>query len=95
MTADLKLVAVIDNDQAEWKIIGMANDAGIFAMQMGYVFEPPLNEAFGRLLESDMFRLLDLQAVTAGVIPVPVMCRIFKLTAEGEKRRAVLRARFA
>jgi len=74
-------------NEADARLLSLANEKGKFAIQLGYEMDEAMNDAFERGIDKEWFTLVDIAplAASAGVI-----CRVFKLTALGWRRRHAL-----
>jgi hypothetical protein len=78
------------SDEAELKILSLANDKRKFAISVGYMWSAEEQAAFERGIDHEWWTLVDLSRVATPAAMGAVM-RIFRLTDAGLARLAVLR----
>lgn len=77
-------------EEAEAKVLQLANENGKFAIELGYGFKTQdETDAFCRCLDNDLFRLFDITLGLA-VAPGRVMI-LYRLTDAGWARRKELK----
>lgn len=70
--------------EADASLLGLANEKGKFAIQIGMAMDDALIDAFERGIDREWFTLVD---VTPIAIAPGTVCRVFRLTQAGWKRR--------
>ncbi len=74
--------------EAELSLLSLANEKDKFAIQLGVVLEPAVQQALERGIDQDWFTLVDISTIAE----YPgIYFRLFRLTDKGHYRRAVLR----
>jgi hypothetical protein len=77
-------------DFEDFRLLGLANENGKFAIELGYPMEEDMNAAFERGINNEWFRFVYLAALAH--VPDRAM-RVFKLTRAGvDRKRAAQRA---
>lgn len=75
-------------DEADFKILGMANERDKFGLDVRGIDDPNLQQAFERGIDHNWFTLVDVSFVAA----YPgVLMRVFKLTDGGRYRLNLLK----
>lgn len=82
------LRVVVTNDEADQQLLSLANEKGKFAIQLGMVLEPELQQAFERGIDNRWFDLVDIGHVQCA--PGRLM-KVFRLTDAGAARLNELR----
>lgn len=77
-------------DEAELRLLSLANEKGKFAILVGLPLGQAMQDAFERGIDNEWFALVDVGMVAAAG-PGRLM-RVFRLTQAGQERRAELRA---
>jgi hypothetical protein len=76
--------------KSDLKILGLANEIGKFALEVGFTPSPPIQQAFETGIDEQWFTLVDVSPLS---FAPSHLCRVFKLTPKGEERkRECLRA---
>jgi hypothetical protein len=76
---------ILSEDQAEHEVLRLASFKDKFAIGVGSAFPPKVQIAFERMLENDLYRLIDISTVSGQ--PPNALFRIFRLTSAGVTRR--------
>lgn len=82
----------LPDDEADFRLLSLADRTRKFVMQLGYVLESEFQCALERGIDNDWFTLVDV--TTTPELPGKVF-RVFRLTDAGMKRLAVLAAQAA
>ena len=83
---------VITDDEADWRLLSLANEKGKFGIELGLI--PGMEElqfAFERGIDAEWFTFVDVSRVRATLSYM----RIFRLTEAGRVRKNELAAIFA
>jgi hypothetical protein len=75
-------------DAADFELLSLANEKGKFALQLGYIMKPQMQEAFERGIDNHWFDFVDLSPISNGP---HIIMRVFRLTDKGWQRRGQLR----
>lgn len=75
-------------DEADLYILGLANEKGKFAIEVGLRLKPCAQEALERGMDNEWFTLIDISH--ANIAP-SLLLRIFRLTPAGKHRLSVLK----
>lgn len=86
------LTRVMLNDEADWRLLSLANEKGKFAIPFGLAPAPELQAALERGIDREWFTLVDVGTVSA--LP-GVLMRVFRLTRSGRERLADLKQEFS
>lgn len=86
----MSLYQIIPDDEADFRLLSVADRKRKFVVQLGYVPEPEYQRAFERGIDNDWFTLVDVTTVLE--LPGKVF-RVFRLTDAGDRRLAALAAR--
>jgi len=89
---DRHLMRISSDDEADWRLLGLANGKGKFAIHLGLVLDLDDQVAFERGIDREWFRLVDVSPVAA--VSGRSLLRVFRLTQAGRARRAELAALF-
>lgn len=93
MSRDLKLVRIQTNDEADLRLLSLANDKGKFGLSLGEIPDRQIQEAFERGIDEGWFTLADLSPLAHA--PGAGLMRVFRLTGAGRDRLEVLNFQFA
>lgn len=83
------LTRVMTNDEADFRLLSLANEKRKFGIAVGLKIDPALQFALERGIDNEWFTLVDISATA--ICPSQVL-RIFRLTDAGLKRLAEVSA---
>ena len=84
------LKRIISNIEADESLLGLANEKGKFAIELGLPLEQDYHAAFERGIDNEWFTLVDLCPVVESAFGR--MMRVFRLTQAGRDRLVAVRA---
>lgn len=84
MVRDLRLVRIVTDDEADLRLLRLANEKGKFALSLGTIPDEPIQRAFERGIDAEWFRFVDISPLAT--VPGRGLFRVFKLTEAGAVR---------
>lgn len=82
----------LSDEESDWEMLKLANDKGMFGLEMGMPMCAHLNDSFDRGIEHNWWSLVDFRIIPANGSILPM--RVFKLTSYGVARKAQLEKKF-
>lgn len=92
MTGSRTLRRLVTHDEADFRLLSLANEKGKFGLSLGAIPDDNLQLAFERGIDGHWFDLVDVSPVAA--YPDRVL-RLFRLTDAGKQRLADVGKMFA